>query len=64
MTGRSESQGDASVLPILMAAVQAYLDQEESDTHGPRRLNAWKRAALRPFGRASDLPSYGWKQTG
>ena len=47
-----------------MAAVRAYLEQEETGAHGSPKLNAWKRAALRPLGRASDLPSYGWKQTG
>ena len=58
------SRGDPSVVPILMAAVQAYLEQEGLDSRGSRRLNAWKRAALRPFGRASDLSSYGWRQVG
>jgi hypothetical protein len=59
-----ESRGDTSVIPILMAAVRTYLEQEETGAHGSPKLNAWKRAALKPFGRASDLPSYGWKQAG
>ena len=63
MTGGGD-RGDASVVPILMAAVRAYLEQEGQDGRGSRRLNAWKRAALRPFGRASDLSSYGWRQAG
>ncbi len=47
-----------------MAAVQAYLEQEESGALGPCGINAWKRAARRPFGRVSSLQSYGWKQAG
>ena len=63
MTGGG-NRGDASVVPILMAAVRAYLEQEGLDGNGTRRLNAWKRAALMPSGRASDLSSHGWRQTG
>ena len=58
-----ESRGDVSVIPILMAAVRAYLEQEETGAHGSPKLNAWKRAALRPV-RKSQRPSQLWMEAG
>ena len=56
---------DPRLLAAVMAAVQAYID-EEGEERKPRstRLNAWKLAAWQPLrGRAHPLDT-GWRMAG
>ena len=55
--------GGPRTMAAVMAAVQAYMD-EEARLHGPpaaRKLSAWKRASWRTFRGDSHSRSWSWK---
>ncbi len=57
---------DPRLLAAVMAAVQAYVEDEEKEAREPRstRLNAWKLASWQPLrGRAHPLDT-GWRMAG
>ena len=65
---RPSADGDgqeARLLAAVMAAVQAYLDEEAqaSGFRGSRRLSKWKTTPWRIMRGGIPLPSLSWRNT-
>lgn len=57
---------DTNLLAAVLAAVQAYVDDEEAAAQAlrSRRFNAWKLAPWQPMRRRTHSLDVGWKLAG